>query len=111
MSKDNLIKILLGFIGCVFIVAFFVIVSQLNSFNLLKPSLPKTEILDIAETAFLDSRLAEYDLKRSIDLDLDDNLSKYAQIYLNNQRPDGFFPLGAWKIEYSGKIQTKKEGE
>ncbi len=110
-TNNKVVKILLGLLGCLCMAIFFVMQANSKTSNLLRQNISKNEILKKAEEAFQNSELADYDLKRSIDLDLDSNLSKYAQLHLNNKRPQGFYPIGSWDVAWTGKTHTKKEGE
>jgi len=110
-TNNKVVKILLGLFGCLCIAIFFVMQTYSKTSILLRQNISKNEILQKAEDVFQNSELADYDLRRSIDLDLDNTLSKYAQLYLNNERPGGFYPIGSWSVEWTGTTQTKKEGE
>jgi len=111
ITNNKVVKILLGLFGCLCIAIFFAMQTNSKTSTLLRQNISKNEILEKAEEAFQNSELADFDLRRSIDLDLDSNLSKYAQLHLNNERPEGFYPIGSWEVEWTGTTQTKKDGD
>ncbi|NIR48255.1 hypothetical protein GWO43_07300, partial [candidate division KSB1 bacterium] len=54
------------------------------------------------------SPFVDYNLQQDVDLSIDDDLMHYAQLHLPDK--DEFLPIGRWEINWTGEIQTKKEG-
>jgi len=103
--------IFLAALGCVAIAGYFWLItgSDLGKISdLLRQTVSKQTILEKATQAYQSSELAEFDLPLDIDLKLNDNLFTYAEIHLNNQLPDAFYPIASWDMTWSGKTETKE---
>ncbi|MFQ5637027.1 MAG: hypothetical protein ACE5IR_03430, partial [bacterium] len=109
MNIDKkIISVLAAGIGCVLIILYFRIAASSDVAQFLVQNEPKNEILTKAEDMLANSEFADYDIKRRIDLDIDDSLLRYAQTVLENE--DALFlPIAKWKIRWSGIIHSKKE--
>ncbi len=107
MNIDNKnTVILLAISGCLLIAAYFWTVSNTKTINLLHQDVPKNEILIQAEQAFNNSEFVDYEMRRKVTLNINKNLLHYAQL----KNIETFLPVGQWKIIWTGKVATKKEG-
>lgn len=102
--------IILAILGCLFIAAYFGIIGNSKFVELLQPHVSKSQILAKAEKDYSESYLADYNLSRKVTLIVDDELTHYAQNYLDQSTTKEILPIGHWRISWSGTIRTK-EGE
>jgi hypothetical protein len=94
-------------LGCACIAAFFGLAARSKTVKLLHQHLSKSQILELAEAVYQQSEFAQYQLSKSVDLKVDDQLLRFAQLHLE---PQQFLPLGEWEISWRGTIETRKEG-
>ncbi len=109
--NKKLIPLLLALLGCLGLIFFFQITASLRAVKLLKPAHAAPEFLARANTAFEKSALAEFDLERKTSIELNRSLFAYAQTKFGGELPAAFYPIGHWRVEWRGEVETKKEGK
>jgi hypothetical protein len=102
-NKQNFKTILLAIIGIVFIVLYFVLVTQSPTVQLLKPQVSKEEILSNAESYFNQLIADPTEFTREISAEIDLNLFRYVQYHkkTNNKFPG--LTVGRWKVVWKEK--------
>lgn len=105
------LSIFLAVIGCMLMAAYFGLVSNSQIVQFFKQKIPKSEILAKAEKEFNNSDLADLDLTRKIQMDIDKKLLHFVQLYLNDEKYYGQVPVGQWQVTWEGELSTKKEGK
>ncbi|HEX9652522.1 MAG TPA: hypothetical protein VGA99_02330, partial [bacterium] len=64
--------------------------------------------MELAEEAYQQSEFAKYDLTKRVEIKIDNQLLRFAQLNLD---PQGhFLPIGTWEISWQGTLESKKEG-
>jgi len=108
MNTDSGIRpVALALLGILFTVAYFWLFANSKVAKLLNFGVPRSEIVAKAEAAFQQSALAEDDLRKTVKLRLDKDLSHYAQISSENDSLMARLPIGTWVISWEGKVETE----
>ena len=104
----NIKPILLAVLGLIFIVLYFVLVTQSPTLKLLGPRLAKGEILSKAESFFNQLIADPTQFERSISAHSEKDLFRYAQYYrkINHQFPD--LTVGYWRVLWKEKKAPAK---
>ncbi|MCG8607526.1 hypothetical protein MJD09_21405, partial [bacterium] len=106
---ENNRTILMALLGCLLIGVYFWVASRSKVTRLLQQELPRSEIVAIAEQAYNNSEFVYYDMRRTVELNVDNNLLRYAQVYLDDEKVADL-PIGEWMVTWRGSAETKEEG-
>jgi len=107
---SNIHSVTLALLGCAGILTFYCLNSSSKPVKILQPQISKYEVLQKAKSLYQKSNLADIKMRRTQKVSIDDDLFVYAQQHFNLPDLKRFFPVAIWEIEWSGIIQSKKEG-
>jgi hypothetical protein len=111
MNFDSRLKsILLALIGVLFLAFYFWLFGDSKPMQLLRMQTTKEEILAKAEQAFKSSPLGQYDWPHTLQMNINDELFRYAQTARNSDKTKMQLPLGQWEVAWRGKVDAQKKG-
>ncbi len=110
LPTNKFYPMLLAMAGCIGIAAFFSMNASLRAVKLLNKMHAESEFIERATAAFKRSDLAEFPLSRATRVGVNKRLFNYAQTRFNSSLPEAFFPVGNWRVSWSGPVETRKEG-
>jgi sigma-B regulation protein RsbU (phosphoserine phosphatase) len=98
-----------AFLGLIFLAVFFWLFSHSRINRLIQLRVPKSEILARAEQAFKASPVGKYHLTKKVNVDLNEDLTYYAQSLLQKDGANAFLPIGSWEVAWRGKVQNAED--
>ncbi len=110
MTFDPRLKsIALALLGVAGMLAYFGLFARSRTAGFLRPRFTLEEIVAKAEQAFQQSPLAGFDLRRNVDVRVNDNLAKFVQRAALPDSAVAALSLGYWEIGWRGAIPTEKD--
>ena len=109
MKLDSRVKsILLALLGIAFSVAYFWLFSHTKVSSLLRFEAPPRDVLMKAREAYERSALSEYNLDRRIRVNVDKDVSHYAQMYLETDQLERALTAAEWAISWRGEVENQE---
>ncbi|MGH7492274.1 MAG: SpoIIE family protein phosphatase [bacterium] len=96
-------------LGILCILAYFFLFAQSQIGQILPLQKSKEEILAQAERALQQSPLGQYELQREVRVELNDDLSRYAQLSVDKGSLLAQLPLGRWIVTCENKVSVTPE--
>lgn len=108
---SNVKAIIFAFLGIIFIMSYFFMVSNSPLVEFMAPQVPSTEIQIAADTFFKELPSKNTNAKKHVKALIDKNLLKFSQFFKlqNNKFPD--LSIGYWEISWTGDGEVNQEEE
>ena len=110
MKFDPRLKSLaLALLGVACMLAYFWLFANSRIAGFLRPRFSQEEIIAKAEQAFQQSPLAGFDLRRNVDVRVNDNLTRFVQRAALADSAMASLSLGYWEIAWRGNIPAEND--